>query len=79
MVLEQLGGSEGACDWTTAATAAVACMSSVGPGLGKVGAIENYGWMTPYSKVLLSLLMALGRLEIFALIVLLAPRFWREE
>ena len=51
----------------------------VGPGFAGVGPAENYGWMTPWTKMLLSLWMALGRLEVFALIVLLTPRFWRED
>lgn len=67
------------CDYTTAAGASIACLFTIGPGLAQVGAIENYGWMTPYSKMLLALWMALGRLEVFAIIVLLTPRFWRED
>jgi trk system potassium uptake protein TrkH len=67
------------CDFSTAATASVACLGTIGPGLSKVGAVGDYGWMTPYSKVVLSLLMALGRLEIFAIIVLFNSRFWRGE
>ena len=78
MVLEQFNRTV-TCDYTTAASASLACLCTIGPGLAKVGAIENYGWMTPYSKILLSLLMALGRLEVFAIIVLLTPRFWRED
>lgn len=75
MVAEQWAG-HAQCDYETAASASVACLCTIGPGLSLVGAIENYGWMTPASKVMLSLLMALGRLEVFALIVLIAPRFW---
>jgi trk system potassium uptake protein TrkH len=78
MVFENLN-SENSCDFTTAATASLACLCTIGPGLAKVGAIENYGWMTPYTKVLLALWMALGRLEVFAIIVLLTPRFWHED
>ncbi len=76
MILEQLN-APGSCDFTTAATASVSCMSSIGPGLGKVGALGNYGWMSASSKSLLSLLMVLGRLEFFPIVVLLTPRFWR--
>ncbi len=79
MILEQFNEPGVTCDYTTAATASLACLCTIGPGLAKVGAVENYGWMTPYAKVLLSLLMALGRLEVFALIVLLTPRFWHED
>ena len=75
MSLEQLNPA-GGCDYATAASASFASLCNIGPGFAQIGAVENYGWMTPYSKVVLSLLMALGRLEIFALIVLLTPRFW---
>ena len=67
------------CTFRTAATASAATLNNIGPGLGRVGAIENYGWFSGPSKVLLSLLMVLGRLELFAILVLLSPRFWRGE
>jgi trk system potassium uptake protein TrkH len=65
------------CTITTAATASVATICTVGPGLAKVGAIENYGWFTDASKLLLCVLMAIGRLEVFAVLVLITPKFWR--
>ncbi|MBT4531313.1 MAG: TrkH family potassium uptake protein [Phycisphaerae bacterium] len=65
------------CDLATAATASVATICTVGPGLAKVGAIENYAWFTDISKLFLCVLMAIGRLEIFAVLVLFVPRFWR--
>jgi trk system potassium uptake protein TrkH len=65
------------CSMLTSTTAALACIANVGPGLGLVGPTENYGWMSPTSKVVLSLLMVLGRLEFFAIVVLFTPRFWR--
>ena len=71
--------SETSCDFTTAASASIACLCTIGPGVAQVGVIENYGWMTPYTKMLLALWMALGRLEVFAIIVLLTPRFWHED
>ena len=67
------------CDITTAATASLATVCNVGPGLAKVGAIENYGWLNNSSKLLLCLLMAIGRLEIFAVLVLFSPKFWRNK
>jgi len=69
----------GAIGMTTAATASVACLCNIGPGLAKVGAVENYGWLSGSSKAVLSILMALGRLEVFAILVLLHPRFWRSR
>ena len=79
MALEKFNEPGITCDYATAAGAALACLCTVGPGMAQVGAIENYGWLTPYTKILLSLLMALGRLEVFAIIVLLTPRFWHAD
>ncbi|RMF85160.1 MAG: TrkH family potassium uptake protein [Planctomycetota bacterium] len=78
MLCEQLF-SETACDYTSASTACVATMFNVGPGFSRVGAIENYGWFSSASKWIMSLLMALGRLELFAIFVLCSPKFWRRE
>ncbi|MFQ5591620.1 MAG: potassium transporter TrkG, partial [Phycisphaerae bacterium] len=66
-------------DITTAVTASAATLNNVGPGLAAVGATQNYAWFTPASKVVMCMLMALGRLELFAIIVLFTPRFWRVE
>lgn len=65
------------CDFTTAATASVATLCTIGPGLNAIGATENYGWMTSSSKTLLSIWMAFGRLEVFAILVLFMPGFWK--
>jgi trk system potassium uptake protein TrkH len=65
------------CSVTTAATASIATICTVGPGLAKVGAMENYAWFSDASKLFLCILMAIGRLEIFAVLVLFVPRFWR--
>jgi trk system potassium uptake protein TrkH len=65
-------------DATTAGTAVIAVFSTVGPGLGRVGPVQNFAWMTDASKLLLCLWMLLGRLEIFPVIALLTIRFWRE-
>lgn len=64
---------------TTAATATAATLNLVGPGLDAVGAVQNYGWFSGPSKWLMCVLMALGRLEVFAILVLIDPRFWRSE
>jgi trk system potassium uptake protein TrkH len=65
------------CSVTTAATASIATICTIGPGLAKVGAMENYAWFSDASKLFLCILMAIGRLEIFAVLVLFVPRFWR--
>lgn len=63
----------------TAATASAATLNNVGPGLGLVGPVENYGFFTDPSLLVLCLLMALGRLEVYAIAVLFLPSFWRQD
>lgn len=63
----------------TAATASMSTLGNIGPGFFEIGATENYGWFSGPSMALMSLLMLLGRLEIYAFAVLLLPRFWRGD
>ena len=67
----------GGINLMTTLTASMSCLCNVGPGMAEVGAVDNYGWFSGGSKIVLSILMALGRLEMFALVVLITPRFWR--
>lgn len=64
-------------DFVSAATAAVACISNTGPGLGVVGPAGNYASLTDLQKWVLTATMLLGRLELFTLIVVFTPAFWR--
>lgn len=64
-------------DLVTASTAAFEVLSTVGPGLGKIGPMDNFAWMGDASKVALSIGMLFGRLEFISLFVLLAPSYWR--
>jgi trk system potassium uptake protein TrkH len=66
-------------DITTAATASAATLNNIGPGLAKVGATQNYAWFSKPSKIIMSILMVLGRLEVFTIVVLFSPRYWRTE
>ena len=74
-----LEGGASDCSFATASTASIATLCTVGPGLEQVGAVENYGWFTDASKLVMCALMLLGRLEVFAIIVLVTPRFWRND
>jgi len=56
-----------------------ATLNNIGPGLDLVGPTRNYLWFTPPTETLLCLLVALGRLELHAFLVLLMPAFWQEE
>ena len=62
-------------DQVTAFSAVAATLNNLGPGLGEVGA--NYGGINDFSKWVLVLAMLMGRLEIFTVLVLLSPAFWR--
>ncbi len=65
------------CTYKTTATAVIASFCTTGPGFGLVGTAANYGWISEPGKLLLCAVMLLGRLEIFAIVVLFSPRFWR--
>ena len=62
-------------DLVTAFSAVTACLNNLGPGLGAVA--ENYSGISTSGKWILCVSMLLGRLEIFTLLVLLTPTFWR--
>ncbi|MEE2674479.1 MAG: TrkH family potassium uptake protein [Myxococcota bacterium] len=61
----------------TAATASIATLANIGPGLAGVGPSENYAFFAAWQKVLMILLMLLGRLEFFALLAIFLRSFWR--
>ena len=61
------------------ASAVAATLNGVGPGLGIVGESENYAHFHWWSKFILTWMMLLGRLEVFAILVLFTPRFWRSR
>ncbi len=65
-------------DWETASSSVVACFSSVGPGFGAVGPTMNYEFVHPVGKYVLCFYMIAGRLEIFVLLSIFTPHFWRK-
>ena len=65
-------------DLITSVTSVIACIGNVGPGLGNVGPVDNYYGMSNLAKWILSLDMLLGRLEIYTVLVLFIPRFYRK-
>ena len=65
-------------DFISAVSGAATSISNVGPGLGDmIGPNGNFREVSDFSKWILSLGMLLGRLELFAVLVLLFPSFWR--
>jgi len=71
-------GFNGLYDFETNFTAALTCVSNVGPGLGAVGPAGNFAGYSDFSKVFCSLLMLAGRLEIFPILALFHPAMWRK-
>ena len=65
-------------DLTTALSASVASLGNIGPGLGNVGASCTYSWLAPSAKLILTFAMLLGRLEIYTVLVLFLPTFWKK-
>jgi trk system potassium uptake protein TrkH len=63
-------------DAETAYSTVAACITNMGPALGKAG--PNYADLNDVAKIILSVAMLLGRLEIYTLLVLLSPAFWRD-
>jgi len=66
-------------DLTTSLSATAATLGNVGPGMGLAGAYENYASFPVHVKLLLSINMWIGRLEIFTVLSLFIPSFWRER
>lgn len=64
-------------DMETSIGAVASTLGNVGPGIGLIGPIDNYAFFSPFIKIFLCFLMLLGRLELFTVLVLLTPFFWR--
>jgi trk system potassium uptake protein TrkH len=64
-------------DLVTSWTAALTAIGNVGPGLGDVGPFDNFAWLPSYVKLTLTFLMLCGRLEIYTVLLVLLPGFWR--
>ena len=64
-------------DFITAFTAVLASINNCGPGLGAVGPASNYAGLTDFQTWVCTLAMLIGRLEIFTVLILFTPHFWR--
>lgn len=61
-----------------AISASAAAITNVGPGFAEVGASQNYGFLSGFTKIYLCFLMLLGRLELYTILVLFTPLFWKK-
>lgn len=65
-------------DFMSAFTGMIACITNAGPGLGSIGPASNYASLSDIQKWLCTIVMLLGRLEIFTVLVLLTPAYWKK-
>jgi trk system potassium uptake protein len=65
-------------DGGTAASSAATAMAGIGPGIGTVGPAANFAHLSDFAKIVLSILMLLGRLEIYSVIMLIIPATWKQ-
>lgn len=66
------------CDLITGFSSVASCLNNIGPALGANGPAENFGWMTDFSKLVLSFDMLAGRLELFPILILFSPSTWKK-
>ena len=66
-------------DFATNFTAALSCMSNIGPGLSLIGPSGNFAIFSPLSKAVMILTMLSGRLEIYAILILFVPSTWKKR
>jgi trk system potassium uptake protein TrkH len=65
-------------DLSSSMGAVAACLANIGPGLGATGPSTNYSTVPELGKWVLSIVMLLGRLELFTIIILFSPSFWKK-
>ena len=66
-------------DFSTNFTAALSCISNVGPGLGLIGPSGNFSIFSSFSKLVMAFAMLFGRLEVYAMLILFIPSTWRRR
>lgn len=73
MVISLLG-----VDFVTAIGATATCIGNIGPGIGTVGPVNNFSHLPDVVKWILSFLMVVGRLELFTVLIIFSPAFWKK-
>lgn len=66
-------------DFPTAIGAAATSIGNVGPGIGSVGPVDNFAFLPQSAKLILAFLMLVGRLELFTILLLFTPYFWKSN
>lgn len=65
-------------DFESAIGSTIATLGNIGPGIGKVGPVDNYSWIPDIGKWFLTFLMLLGRLELFTILLIFSGSFWKK-
>ncbi len=65
-------------DMITAISASATCISNAGPGFGHISPMNTFSWMNPPAKLLLALEMLIGRLELYTILIIFLPSFWKK-
>ena len=65
-------------DFITSLSAIIACFNNAGPGLNEVGPASNYASLSDYQTGVCTFAMLLGRVQIFSIVILFVPEFWRK-
>jgi trk system potassium uptake protein TrkH len=65
-------------DFTTTISAVATSLGNVGPGLGSIGPVDNFAHLPMLTKWMLAFLMLIGRLELFTILILFTPYFWKK-
>jgi len=76
LVLSVLLLSLDGLDFETTFTSALTCMGNIGPGLGQTGPVGNFAVFSPFSKIILSIDMLIGRLDVFPILMLFTRKAW---
>jgi trk system potassium uptake protein TrkH len=65
-------------DLVTASTSVIATLGNIGPGLNAVGITQNFAGISPLGQAILTFFMLLGRLELYTVLILFLPSFWKK-
>ena len=65
-------------DMLSSIGASIACLGNIGPGLGEFGPTDNYAQIPYFGKWVLILMMMIGRLELFTVLIIFSPSFWKQ-
>ncbi len=66
-------------DFMTSLGGVAACLGCVGPAIGDLGPADNFSWVSDSAKIIFSILMLLGRLELFTVLIFFSPFYWRSN